>query len=716
MALEFALDAAAVAGRDGGRAGVPRLVVPARAVGRHRLAGRRAWSAIVAFLASAPSGGWRASRLDDLSLAMTLDRFRPGTGQQVADVLQLPDLLGEPATSASPAMVRLAVQPASEALAASDWRSLWNRGRTAARVAALCSSALLVPIAFAALGAGGGPAERGALAARVVRALAAADLSHRDWAWTTATGCSRPATSRSRWRSGPTCRWSSREGTLLDRPRPGRAAVVRREPGPAGRRPEPVRVRERTAEGAVRDAVMVATGPARFRYELPPSSASSTFELTGGDDWLGPITVERVDRPVAGRRSSSASRSPAPPTSGFRRDRGPAPAPGLPARHRGRADARRQRADRRTPGSNVHPGKPPELERVDDRTFAAQLDPPRGDDAGDPADVERDRPDLEARLPLARAAEGPRAAGHAAGPGRRRPRHAGRHDPALRSPRPTTSGWRPSACRSTGRRSPATRKAEPKTTQDRRVPLPLAADAGRAGARPPGPARRRSCRPTRPPVGTVLRFVAEADDRCARGAQIGRSSVLQMQVVSPDELFYEILIRQRAERAKFVAVLEAAREADPGRWPARRRPRTTPPSCAGLHAGSRQLDQIAGRIADTLQEMKLNQVGSPKSHRLLAGRRHRPDPGPRRRPRERAPERAPVARRHRAQGSARDAGGGPTAARRGRCRMKTILDTDVAVGELRRRREPGRRSDQDAAEGPPGHREGPGVADAGGFR
>ena len=35
------------------------------------------------------------------------------------------------------------------------------------------------------------------------------------------------------------------------------------------------------------------------------------------------------------------------------------------------------------------------------------------------------------------------------------------------------------------------------------------------------------------------------------------------------------------------------------------------------HMGSRQLDQIAGRIGDTLQEMKLNQIGSPKSHRLL---------------------------------------------------------------------------------------------------
>src|SRR6185312_2728340 len=35
------------------------------------------------------------------------------------------------------------------------------------------------------------------------------------------------------------------------------------------------------------------------------------------------------------------------------------------------------------------------------------------------------------------------------------------------------------------------------------------------------------------------------------------------------------------------------------------------------HSGARQLDQIAGRVADSLQEMKLNQIGSPKSHRLL---------------------------------------------------------------------------------------------------
>ena len=47
-----------------------------------------------------------------------------------------------------------------------------------------------------------------------------------------------------------------------------------------------------------------------------------------------------------------------------------------------------------------------------------------------------------------------------------------------------------------------------------------------------------------------------------------------------------------------------------------RRPRTSPGDAAPA-SGARQLELIAGRVADTLQEMKLNQVGSPKSHRLL---------------------------------------------------------------------------------------------------
>ena len=138
-------------------------------------------------------------------------------------------------------------------------------------------------------------------------------------------------------------------------------------------------------------------------------------------------------------------------------------------------------------------------------------------------------------------------------------------------------------------------EVEPRT-QKTTVALPLAADP----ARPVLDHQVRhdvALQADPPKVGTVLRFVAEADDRCARGAQTGRSSVLALQVVSPDELFYEILIRQRAERAKFLAALETMEKQTPvlaGK-----------PSTDDFlrvmrvqHAASRQLDQIAGRIAD----------------------------------------------------------------------------------------------------------------------
>src|SRR5205807_5555323 len=98
-------------------------------------------------------------------------------------------------------------------------------------------------------------------------------------------------------------------------------------------------------------------------------------------------------------------------------------------------------------------------------------------------------------------------------------------------------------------------RPETKTKRETvKVPLP-SAEAGRAvldhRARHEVPLQADPPRP-----GTILRFVGEADDRCARGIQTGRSTPLQLQVVSPEELFYEILLRQRAERAKFLAALE----------------------------------------------------------------------------------------------------------------------------------------------------------------
>ena len=108
--------------------------------------------------------------------------------------------------------------------------------------------------------------------------------------------------------------------------------------------------------------------------------------------------------------------------------------------------------------------------------------------------------------------------------------------------------------------------------------------------------------------------MTDAPEACRPAGHVRR--VLTLQVVSPDELFYDILIRQRAERTKFLAVLETVEKQTPvleGKPTADDFVRIM----RDQHSGSRQLDQIAGRIADTLSEMKLNQIGSPKSHRLL---------------------------------------------------------------------------------------------------
>ena len=96
----------------------------------------------------------------------------------------------------------------------------------------------------------------------------------------------------------------------------------------------------------------------------------------------------------------------------------------------------------------------------------------------------------------------------------------------------------------------------------------------------------------------------------------GRSGAIQLQVVSPDELFYEILIRQRAERSKFIAVLESVEKQTPV-LASQASSDDLARVLRAEQAATRQLDQIAARISDTLQEMKLNQVGTPKSHRLL---------------------------------------------------------------------------------------------------
>jgi hypothetical protein len=367
---------------------------------------------------------------------------------------------------------------------------------------------------------------------------------------------------------------------------------------------------------------MTAVAPGRFRYEVPPSSSSSTFELTGGDDWLGPIAIDRVDRPALGGVELRV-KEPGAPSPAFRTI----------------ADPRQHllflpdtEVELTLTGSEpltgtqvkVNPGKPPALSRRDGRTFTTRW-------------TLREATTLEIVLTASRTGLDSRPAFLSIGILRdREPRvtvravGVGSHvtpvatvplsvaatdDLGLAALRlridRTFVAPEDDPARSPEAASPASK------TQNTKVDLPLAAAGGRALL--DQQVRHELVLQADPPeVGTLIRIVAEADDRCARGAQTGRSSVLALQVVAIEELFYEVLIRQRAERARFVAIVEAHEK----QTPVLEGP--NPPSAEDWvrlarlgQSSGRQLDQIAGRLTDTLQEMKLNQVGSLKSHRLL---------------------------------------------------------------------------------------------------
>jgi hypothetical protein len=606
LALELAADAAVVLAAAGAilvlldwwyRFGLPvRLVLLALTLG-----------GLCVFLGIRARRRWRASRVDELSLAVNLDRHRPGISQQIADVLQLPGLLDDPRTTVSPAMVRLAVQQASTALGGSDWRSLWNRKRTAACGAALLLG-LLVPAAF------------GAFAPRAARLSFARWFAGSSERWPQATYLTvMGLDAHGRLLAPRDERFmmevrtdlpllESRGNHWIVRGR-GAPLLLRRKPQEP-RTPESVVVREQTPRGSAREGTMVQLDRVRFHYEFPPAAAGSSFRLAGGDDWLGPVTIERVDRPTLATTRLRV-KEPGATYSGFREIEDP-----------------RQhllflpdtQVELTLVGSEkladlqlkVHPTQPPELKRKDERTF-------------DAAWTLREAMTLEILLTSAATGLASQPAFLSIGTLRdREPRVTlravgiGNHVTPVATIPLTIGATDDLGLGALRLRSEQTAiaddKGEPKT-QRTTVAIPLPTGGGSPLL--DHQARHEVLLQSAPPkVGTVLRFVAEADDRSARGPQTGRSGALALVVVSPDELFYEILVRQRAERSKFLTVLETAEKQGPVL--------AGQPSADDLlrvmrvmHAGSRQIDQIAARITDSLQEMKLNQIGSPKSFRLL---------------------------------------------------------------------------------------------------
>ncbi len=544
-------------------------------------------------------------RLDDLDLAAILDRRVPGVGQRVATVLQLPGLL-ESRVLASPSMVQAAVMEHAQALEQAD---LWSAfDRRAHRRQWL----LLIVTALAAYGfyhsfpeAAGIWARRWFLASHERwpqhTYLSVAGLGD-DGRLLVARGESLPleVTAQPRF-AGRAGAW-----TLDGR---GEMLLIPTVAAPAGRLPEQVSIQYESDSGLSRQGNFTHFGGSEFRYEIPQVVEPLDVSVTGGDDWFGPIRVEPIDRPAVSSLVVLARR----PGS----DESEAHTPeGADAQLLFLPDTELElQVISSVPLSRAaltaKEGSPPKFERRDETHYTARWT------MREPQTLEISLVSVEGKLeskPYYLSIgllidRPPRVLARSSGVGRR-------VTPQARIPMSLHASDDFGLTSLSAEIEATVPKEDKPETKLHRLPLEL----------PPSvPENPPTDYETQPLValgeysvapGTVVKLRGAATDNCAQGSQTGASRWLTFQVVTPEELFYEILMRQRAQRAKFAAALETAKS------------QTEP--LAGLPTAevayglvrkhqvvARQIWQVANALDATLQEMALNDLGSAQARDLL---------------------------------------------------------------------------------------------------
>jgi hypothetical protein len=544
-------------------------------------------------------------RLDDLDLAAVLDRRCPGVAQRVASVLQLPKLIDGRVT-ASPAMVQAAVVEQAQALEQTDFGSAFD---------ARLQGRMLLLLVATALVAGG----------FVYRFPRTAEL----WA--------------RRWFLGSNERWpqhsylslvglgdNSRllvprgESLLIEvdaapkfEPRKsgwmlwGRGEPLRvtsRKP-PVPTTPETVAVRYWPADGPLKQGTFTHVSGARFRYEIPQVSEPLDMSITGGDDWFGPIRIEPIERPTVQSLVVRARRPGSEEVESHSTDGGDSQLLFLPDTELTLelVSSVPLSATRLT----AKEGEAPPFERQDDTRYAAHwtmkeaqtleigLVGQEGGLASRPYFISIGLlVDREPRVSIRSSGVGRRVtpqariplALHAADDFGITSLALGAEQTYLKDEKPQT-------------------KSEQITVE---LP-PFSPDAAPTDVdqQPTFSLGEHSLAP-----GTLLKLRGQASDNCARGSQTGSSRWLSFQVVTPEELFYEILMRQRAERAKFAAALETAKTQTE---PLAGIP--TADAAYGLvrkhQVVARQVWQVANRLEVSLTEMSLNDLGSQQARDLL---------------------------------------------------------------------------------------------------
>ncbi|MGC4031966.1 MAG: hypothetical protein QM754_09580 [Tepidisphaeraceae bacterium] len=118
-----------------------------------------------------------------------------------------------------------------------------------------------------------------------------------------------------------------------------------------------------------------------------------------------------------------------------------------------------------------------------------------------------------------------------------------------------------------------------------------------------------------PLPGALISIAATAADARYEGPQVARSKEATFRVVTPEELFKEILLRQQGERAKFrklVDSINALRQEVAALTP------TTAATVARKHRDAlRETERISNVLTETLTEMRLNALGTEESYGLM---------------------------------------------------------------------------------------------------
>ena len=118
------------------------------------------------------------------------------------------------------------------------------------------------------------------------------------------------------------------------------------------------------------------------------------------------------------------------------------------------------------------------------------------------------------------------------------------------------------------------------------------------------------------PPGSLLSLCAAATDNCYTGPQTSRSRQITFRIVTPEELFREILLRQQAERAKFRKQTDEA-HALAHELAALQSPSQAPELAHRFHAMQREVSAVAMTISQTVLEMRLNALATDEAYDLI---------------------------------------------------------------------------------------------------